>query len=207
MKKRKEEDFLQITYSLLKDKTLSTSQKILISYLKSFQRTKGEYCYDTQENIANDLGFALITIKKDIKELTEKNIIFLEKKRDLIGGKQYKNRKAIILVDDNNPLPTKDEAPQADSIKPEPDSIEDDADLMNEIRKSLTNRYNNGHGKSKTNRNLSPAEFHTITDNSFTDIPFIQFFDIYKKHDTKTLEGFLQLFDELFNHKYPKQVA
>jgi len=105
----KQELFIQVDYKLLQDPRFSLSQTIIISYFKGYQREDG-FFYDTQENLSKILGISLPTLKRDIKYLLELGIIFFKTKSDIDGKRQYKNRKAIIFVDEKNPLPKKIES-------------------------------------------------------------------------------------------------
>jgi len=113
-----EQGFIQVEYKLLQDSRLSLSQVIIISYFKGYQRQEG-YFYDTQENLSMILGIPIATLKRDIKYLIQLGIIFFTPKGHVDGKRQYKNRKAIILVDEKNPLPKKKDisisAPAAES--------------------------------------------------------------------------------------------
>lgn len=94
--------FMKLDFELLKRTDLTIEEKLIISYLKSFQ-TNNKVCYQTQEDISTTLGLSLRTLKRKIKELQLKKIIFLSNDRKYLIP--FQNRKAIILVDNNNPLP------------------------------------------------------------------------------------------------------
>jgi DNA-binding MarR family transcriptional regulator len=107
--KSQDNNFIHLDFELLKDTTLSLTQKFFISYLKSHQR-QGRYCFEKQTELAIIFGLPLRSFKRLVKELLKLDLIFFKRQSEVIGGgRQYKNRKAIILVDDNNPLPKKEE--------------------------------------------------------------------------------------------------
>ena len=94
--------FMKLDFELLKRTDLTIEEKLIISYLKSYQ-INGKVCYQTQEDISITLGLTTIMLKRKIKELQLKKIIFLSNDRKYLIP--FQNRKAIILVDNNNPLP------------------------------------------------------------------------------------------------------
>ena len=109
--------FARISTEIMKDKSLSPLHKLILGFLDTYQNkpdgssTKMVW-YNTQENLAEELGVSLKTLTDAIRVLEGKGIIFQPKKGLIDKKAQYKNRKAIILVDENNPLPT-------EFIKPE----------------------------------------------------------------------------------------
>ena len=104
-------NFIQLDLELLSNTGYTLTQKILIGYLQSFQKTKEVYCFKEQVKIAEQLGIPLRTLERDIQDLRDLKLIFMKKKREVDKtNRTYKNRKAIILVDDNNPYPILEES-------------------------------------------------------------------------------------------------
>lgn len=98
--------------SIRKDKSLTSTEKLILSYLYTYQNKmvngketpSNNYFFDTQENLAEELGASYRTIKRSISNLIELGLIFKKKKSSVDGKAQYKNRLAIIMVDENNKL-------------------------------------------------------------------------------------------------------
>jgi hypothetical protein len=105
--------FTRINENLRKDTTITPLHKLIIGFLETYQsnpdgtQTK-KYFYNSQEFLAIELGVSLRTLKTGIQVLEEKGIIYQTQKSKIDNRPQYKNRKAIILVDSNNPLPLKE---------------------------------------------------------------------------------------------------
>ena len=95
------ETFLKLDYQLLNNKNLSLNQKVIIAFLQSFQAVN-KYCFHTQMEMSEKLGIPIATLKREIKFLLENNIIFKEPKSLKDGKRQYKNRKSLIFIDENN---------------------------------------------------------------------------------------------------------
>lgn len=95
------ETFLKLDYQLLNNKNLSLNQKIIIAFLQSFQAVN-KYCFHTQMEMSEKLGIPIATLKREIKFLLENNVIFKEPKSLKDGKRQYKNRKSLIFIDENN---------------------------------------------------------------------------------------------------------
>jgi len=102
------ETYIKLENELLADTGYTLTQKLIISKIKGYQ-DNGLYCYSTQEELAQQLGLSLRTLKREIFNLKKIGKIFTQPKKLKSNKKQYKNRKAIILVDENNSLPTKEE--------------------------------------------------------------------------------------------------
>jgi biotin operon repressor len=105
--------YTRITEKLRKNKNLTPLHKLLIGFLNTYQSNPdgtptNKFYYDKQDNLAEELGVSVRTIKTAIQFLEDKGIIFQPQKSTIDGRPQYKNRKAIILVDKNNPLPSTD---------------------------------------------------------------------------------------------------
>lgn len=111
------ENYSRVPDSIRRNENLTSTEKLFMGYLYTYQNKvvgkkivpTGTYCFDKQTNLAYELGVNLKTITNTISSLEEKGLIFKAKKGKIDGKSQYKNRKAIIMVDDNNPLPTKED--------------------------------------------------------------------------------------------------
>lgn len=105
------EKFMKVNYNIASDNTLSWNEKAIIIFLKSYQ-DNGNYYYGSQEEMSVILGIKhLKTLKNNLKSLKEKNLIFISTDIE-INGKKFKafnNKKVIVLVDKNNPLPSSNE--------------------------------------------------------------------------------------------------
>ena len=120
------ENFTRVSDSIRMNKSLTASEKLFIGYLQTYQLSPdgtptNNYCFLKQEELAEELGESLSTIKRMIISLSSKGIIFQSAARNYNkSGYQFKNRKATIFVDKYNVLPTElevaKEAPK--SIKP-----------------------------------------------------------------------------------------
>jgi len=99
----KTETFTKFNHQLIKD-GYSTNQTLIICYLKSFQE-QNKYCYQSKSDIAEFFGIPYSTFKKEIKSLIDKKAIFLSQDKKYLNA-AFNNRKALILVDHKNPLPT-----------------------------------------------------------------------------------------------------
>ncbi len=110
------ENYTRIPDSIRKNKSLTSTEKLILGYLYTYQNklvgkkviSTGNYYYDTQAILAEELGTYLREIERALFTLKQKGLIFQTKKSLVDGKSQFKNRKAIIMVDDNNPLPTID---------------------------------------------------------------------------------------------------
>jgi Mn-dependent DtxR family transcriptional regulator len=102
----KTETFLKLNYEFL-DKDYTLSQATILSYLKSFQE-QNKYCYQSKSDIAKRFNFDISTINRTIKSLIDKGVIFTSQDKKYLKA-AFNNRKALILVDDKNPLPTIEE--------------------------------------------------------------------------------------------------
>lgn len=118
------ENYIRIPKSILTNSELDIYEKHILGYLYTYQTTVVDnkliptknYCFDTQENIANELGISIRKLKYLIVGLKSKGLIFMVKKSQVDGKNQYKNRRAIIMVDEFNPLPTKKEVIESKTI-------------------------------------------------------------------------------------------
>jgi hypothetical protein len=94
--------YLKIDEELLENKSLSFLQVGVLSYLKNYQ-SNGKYCYQSKKYIANYFNTTESTLKREIKKLQDMELLFSSNdKKYLIP---FNNRKALVLVDENNPFP------------------------------------------------------------------------------------------------------
>jgi len=96
--------FIKVDYQFLGREDITLPQAVLLSYLEQYQ-SNGKYCYEGESKLAELLKTSLSTLKRSIKDLEEKELIFKSQDRKYLIA--YQNKKAIILVDENNPLPEK----------------------------------------------------------------------------------------------------
>lgn len=89
---------------------LSLLEKNLLCIFKGYQ-DNGKYCFETQKELAEIFGIAERNIRNSLKNLRNKEMIFMKQKSEIDLARQFKNRKAIIMVDADNPFPT-NEAPE-----------------------------------------------------------------------------------------------
>jgi hypothetical protein len=117
------ENFTRVSDSIRMNKSLTASEKLFIGYLQTYQLSPdgtptNNYCFLKQEELAEELGESLSTIKRMIISLSSKGIIFQSAARNYNkSGYQFKNRKATIFVDEYNPLPTELEVPKKEPKK------------------------------------------------------------------------------------------
>jgi DNA-binding GntR family transcriptional regulator len=102
--KNKNEKFMKVYYEFLNRKDITLTQGIILSYLKSYQDNE-MICFESEKELAKMLKTSLSTVHRSIKDLEEKELIFKSQDRKYLIA--YHNKKAIILVDENNPLPEK----------------------------------------------------------------------------------------------------
>lgn len=148
------ENYTRIPDSIRKDKSLTSTEKLILGYLYTYQNkivgkkiiSTQTYYYDTQAALAEELGTYLREIERCIASLKTKGLIFQKKKNEVDGKNQFKNRKAIIMVDENNPLPIKETIPTSEvskSVSNEPLTTEimltSDAEI-NELKVFLTDK-------------------------------------------------------------------
>jgi len=108
------ENYTRLPDSIRKNKSLTSTEKIILGYLYTYQYklvgkkliSTGSYCLETQDNLADEIGLLVLTLKRTLITLKEKGLIFNQKKGSIDGKSQYKNRLATIMVDEFNPLPT-----------------------------------------------------------------------------------------------------
>jgi len=92
-----------LDYQLLQRVDINLEEKVLVSYLQGWQ-SSNKVCFETQEEISTKLGISIRTLKRTIQLLKEKRIIFTSNDRKYLIP--FNNRKALVLVDANNPYPT-----------------------------------------------------------------------------------------------------
>jgi len=92
--------FIKIPHPML-GKGFNPTEILLLAYLRSYQED-GKYCYETQSELAKKFGIHINTLKRTITKLVNDELIFLTQKKK--GFVSFKNKKIIILVDNNNPF-------------------------------------------------------------------------------------------------------
>jgi predicted transcriptional regulator len=90
------ENFIKVSTELRRRKDISPTEKLIISYLLSFQ-SNNQVCFQTEDELSFELGMPIRTIKRTIKRLVEVGVFYKEKASLHTGKRQYKNRKAIIV--------------------------------------------------------------------------------------------------------------
>ena len=98
------ENFIKLQKELLQRTDITLIHKLIISYLQSYQ-SNNNYYYAGIPNMAKELGLSLTAVKDNIKQLEKRGIMFKSQDKKHINA-TFNNRKAIVLVDDNNPIPT-----------------------------------------------------------------------------------------------------
>jgi biotin operon repressor len=98
------ETFIKLNKELLKRKDITSTQKLIISFLQSYQ-INNNYWYSGEADLSEELGISKSTLKENIKSLEKKKIIFKSEDKNYIQHR-FNQRKAIVLVDSNNPYPT-----------------------------------------------------------------------------------------------------
>lgn len=104
------ENYIRIPLSMLMDDGLTLTHKVILGYLNTYQNKPdgtptNNFVYDTQSNLSVTLGIGISTLKDAINYLEANGYIFKTTKNDIDDKPQFKNRKAIIMVDEHNPLP------------------------------------------------------------------------------------------------------
>ena len=98
------ETFIKLQKELLKRKDITSTDKLIISYLQSYQ-INNNYYFGGVPQLAQELGLKTDTLYKVIDKLEKKKIIF-KSQEDKYIQHTFQNRKCIVLVDSNNPYPT-----------------------------------------------------------------------------------------------------
>lgn len=93
--------YLIIEEDLL-DKCNSLLQASIISYLKRFQ-DNNQFCFQSKKQLANYFKTSESTIKRELKELEKLQLVFSSNDRKYLIA--FNNRKALVLVDEDNPFP------------------------------------------------------------------------------------------------------
>ena len=152
------------------------------------------------KDIAKHTFLAERTVKNTCESLAKNG--FINSERDIYNNRLgYASKRTITInwtfiqtLDDMiNQEPDSTpvvQLPVAAPVKKEP--IQQDS-ALEIIHTELIHRYNE-RGEVKT-----PADFKNITDDYFKEVPFNEFWNVYKKHKINNVDGFLQLFDELYN--------
>lgn len=97
-------NFIKLNTNLLSRKDINSNGKLLIAYLNSFQ-SSNLICHQTKKELSEAIGIPLGTLKDLITKLKSLDIIFSTPMKSYSNKRQFKNRKAMILVDENHPLP------------------------------------------------------------------------------------------------------
>ena len=209
------ENYIRIPESVLQNEELTIQEKFFLGKLHTYQMTvdgnpTGNYCFDTQENIAKEIGMSVITFKRMLKTLTKNGYIFLEKKRDVVGGKQYKNRKAIVMVDKFNPNPIKETIQLLDELflescelyvneeinnKENDKEIKKVAETPEELEKVLDDTYQQVHGHKNIEDETYSGIQHKCGLNTFN--VKTKHISIYEKYMDK--KGFLNRLNKCHN--------
>jgi predicted transcriptional regulator len=130
-----ESGFIKISTELRRRTDLSSTEKMILGYLLSYQ-SNNLACYQTEDEISIELGLSLRTLKRSIVNLIQLNIIIKEKASKYTGKRQYKNRKAIIVVSADNTV-TPIETIQPEEKAPQ---IEENVNL-NELKQLLDDKW------------------------------------------------------------------
>lgn len=175
--------YTRITEKLRKNKDLTPLHKLLIGFLNTYQTNPDgtstkKYFYDTQENLAEELGVSVRTIKSAIQFLEEKEIIYQTQKSKIDKRPQYKNRKAIILVDQHNKLPSTENKSKEVTISTQP---------ISEVQKE----YIVAEIKEKEVIFITPDLFHQQTNNKYLKSPIVQILCNSINDGRKTIEEFI----------------
>lgn len=109
----KQESFLKINFQLI-EQGFTLVEATIISYIKSFQDV-GKYCFTSKANIAKIFNISHSTVNRTLQNLIKKGIIFTSQDKKYLKA-AFNNRKALILVDDKNPLPIAESS--AEQIQP-----------------------------------------------------------------------------------------
>jgi hypothetical protein len=111
------ENYIKLQKELLQRKDIKPNEKLVIAFIQSYQ-INNLYYFGGEPELSKELGMVLKTLKRTIKSLEEKKIIF-KSQEDKYIKHTFNNRNAIILVDDNNPYPTSNElSNESDSLIP-----------------------------------------------------------------------------------------
>ena len=96
--------YIKVHYQFLERTDITAIQAMILSYLKNHQDNK-KYCFKTEKQLAELFNTPYGTFRKSIKDLIDKELIFKSQDRKYLIA--YSNKKALILVDENNELPEK----------------------------------------------------------------------------------------------------
>jgi len=129
------ETFIKLNKELLKRKDITSTQKLIISYLQSYQ-INNKYYFGGEPQLAEELGLSHPTLRDNIKALEKKKIIF-KSQEDKYIQHTFQNRKCIVLVDSNNPYPTSNELSQQSNTNIPQEEIKPLKSNNNEIEKQV----------------------------------------------------------------------
>lgn len=199
--------FASADFNKKKSFYLSPSDFKVIIKLIHYGDTYADITFQNKD-IAKHTFLAESTVKDICESLRRKN--YITSQRDIFNNRLgYASKRTIIInwdmiqsIDDMiNEVPAAPvPAPVAEVVEAPIQQEPASDDILSEVHLALTEVYND-RGKYSAGRSITPAEFHNLTNNHFKELPFIEFYEVYKKHKTETVEGFLQLFDELNNLK------
>jgi DNA-binding Lrp family transcriptional regulator len=194
-----ENNFFKVYYNdILSNKKLNSNEKLLIFYLKSFQ-DNNKVCFQTQNDIADILGLSPKTLEKVIYSLKKQELIFTSNDRKYLTP--FNNRKAIILVDENNPLPSTEEEPNAITDEPIesgttiPNKIEEPKEIIDKLNLSGVNKIEEI--KPSTNKKEKYPELKQLKET----------FDKYGMLRSDDIEFYKELFEHtLYLNKNDKEL-
>ena len=115
-------NYVKLDYQYLEREDITLLQAVILSYLQSYQNAS-KYCFEGMSQLAVKFNTPYGTFRKAVKKLMDMELVF--KSNDKKYLTPYGNRKVLILVDDNNPLPTK---------KPVRNAEKDATDVLKEER-------------------------------------------------------------------------
>lgn len=87
MENDKNENFIMIKYSILKNKKLNSSEKIVFSTIESLEKQTG-FCWATNSNISELTGISPANIQRIITKLVKMDMISKSVDTNKLGGKR-----------------------------------------------------------------------------------------------------------------------
>ena len=126
--------FTKLESELLARTDLNLGEKVIIAYINSFQ-SNNKYCFEEQKTIAVKIGVSIRTLEGILSSLKKKGLIFTSTKKEYFNRNKFQNRKAIIAVDENNPLPT---SSTSEAKASEAKQIKNNTSTKKEIEKTFT---------------------------------------------------------------------
>ena len=177
------ETFIKLNKELLKRKDITSTQKLIISYLQSYQ-INNKYYFGGEPQLAEELGLSHPTLRDNIKALEKKKIIF-KSQEDKYIQHTFQNRKCIVLVDSNNPYPTSNELSQQsntnipqEEIKPlksNNNEIEKQVEMKaEELDKLLTERQNGDYNPTDVKNTIVEKPVVIIKNNFGDDVEVLE---------------------------------